>query len=156
MQTADRDKVELQGKLRGHKAVVARQKADLVRPLFPLDSLCFDAILTLTLAQKSLASGADRDDLLAPSSSRGGHVSIPMSDLDRSESPSSSSAGQLQRSRLLSATEKLSEGQQRLEDSHRIALETEELGTGILRDLRSQRDTLEHTRDTVSCYPHPS
>jgi vesicle transport through interaction with t-SNAREs protein 1 len=76
-----------------------------------------------------------------------------MDDLDRSDSPSTSSQSQAQRSRLLSATDKLSEGQQRLEDSHRIALETEELGTGILRDLRSQRDTLEHTRDTVRCHP---
>jgi hypothetical protein len=148
VQTADRDKIELQGKLRGHKAVVARQKADLVRP-FLSSSLSPRSQRISFLLQKALASGADRDDLLTSSSSRTGHVSIPMDDLDRSDSPSASSQSQAQRSRLLSATDKLSEGQQRLEDSHRIALETEELGTGILRDLRSQRDTLEHTRDTV-------
>jgi vesicle transport through interaction with t-SNAREs protein 1 len=63
--------------------------------------------------------------------------------------PDESSPGQVQRSRLLSATDKLSEGQRRLEDSHRVALETEDLGAGILRDLRGQRDQLEHTRDSV-------
>ncbi|GAA5873735.1 hypothetical protein JCM8547_005935 [Rhodosporidiobolus lusitaniae] len=126
VQTADRDRTELQGKLRGHKATVARHKTEL----------------------KTLSSGADRDDLLG-SSSRGDHISIPMSDLDRPESPSSTSASQAQRSRLLSQTDKLAQGQQRLDDSHRIALETEEVGTGILRDLRSQRDTLEHTRNTL-------
>lgn len=65
--------------------------------------------------------------------------------MDREDSGS----GQAQRSRLLSATDKLSEGQRRLEDSHRVALETEDLGAGILRDLRGQRDQLEHTRDNV-------
>ncbi|GAA6038006.1 hypothetical protein JCM8097_009536 [Rhodosporidiobolus ruineniae] len=126
VQTADKNKAELQGKLRAHKGVVARHKADL----------------------KSFASTADRDDLLS-TSSRPDHVSISMTDLDRPDSPASASASQAQRSRLLSTTDKLADGQRRLEDSHRIALETEELGTGILRDLRSQRDTLEHTRDTL-------
>ena len=62
----------------------------------------------------------------------------------RSGSPSFAQA-----QRLLSATDKLADGQRRLEESHRVALETEDLGTGILRDLRGQRETLEHTRDTV-------
>lgn len=65
-------------------------------------------------------------------------------------SSSSSSQAQAQRTRLLNTTDKLTEGQKRLEDSHRIALETEDLGTDILRDLRGQRDQLEHTRDNVS------
>ncbi|GAA6011287.1 hypothetical protein JCM10207_008288 [Rhodosporidiobolus poonsookiae] len=127
VQTADKDKGELQAKLKQHKGVVARHKGEL----------------------KSLSSNADRDDLLAPRGARGDHVAIPMDDLERAESPSSSGAGAAQRSRLLSATDKLADGQRRLEDSHRLALETEEVGTGILRDLRTQRDTLEHTRDTL-------
>ncbi|GAA5884440.1 hypothetical protein JCM6882_005253 [Rhodosporidiobolus microsporus] len=126
VQTADKDKAELQGKLRGHKSTVARHKGEL----------------------ESLASNADRDDLLTPSS-RGDHISIPMEDFERAESPSSASASQAQRSRLLSQTDKLADGQRRLEDSHRMALETEDVGTNILRDLRTQRDTLEHTRDTL-------
>lgn len=60
----------------------------------------------------------------------------------------------MQRSRLLSATDKLSDGQRRLEDSHRVALETEVLGADILTNLRGQRDQLEHTRDTVSRARH--
>lgn len=68
--------------------------------------------------------------------------------MERSDSPSLAQA-QAQRTRLLSATDKLSDGQRRLEDSHRIALETEDLGGDILRDLRGQRDQLEHTRDNV-------
>lgn len=46
-------------------------------------------------------------------------------------------------------TDQLTEGQRRLEDSHRTVLETEVLGAGILSDLRGQRDQLEHTRDSV-------
>ncbi|BGP38560.1 t-SNARE VTI1 [Rhodotorula kratochvilovae] len=125
VQTADKDKSELQAKLRTHKATLARHKGDI----------------------KSLASSADRDDLLASSSAPlGAHVAIEME--DRAESPSLAQA-QAQRSRLLSATDKLADGQRRLEESHRMALETEDLGTGILRDLRGQRETLEHTRDTL-------
>ena len=61
------------------------------------------------------------------------------------------STSQAQRTKLLLTTDKLTQGQRRLEDSHRIALETEDVGSGILRDLRGQRETLVHTRDNVSC-----
>ena len=73
----------------------------------------------------------------------------------RSPSPSSSSpsAAYAQQTRLLSATDQLTDGQRRLEASQRVALETEGLGTGILENLRGQRDSLIRTRDTVS--PHP-
>ena len=62
------------------------------------------------------------------------------------------SASQAQRTKLLSTTDKLTQGQRRLEDSHRIALETEDVGSGILRDLRGQRETLVHTRDNVRTF----
>ncbi|GAA6003186.1 v-SNARE domain-containing protein [Rhodotorula paludigena] len=123
-QTADVDKAELQGKLRTHKATLARHKQDL----------------------KSLAAGADRDDLLSVGgASRADHTAIEMG---RADSPSFSQA-QAQRSQLLSASDKLADGQRRLEESQRLALETEDVGAGILRDLRGQRDVLEHTRDTL-------
>ncbi|GAA5967063.1 hypothetical protein JCM11641_000429 [Rhodosporidiobolus odoratus] len=126
VQTADRDKAELQGKLRGHKATAGKYKADL----------------------KTLSAPADRDDLFS-SSARADHVSVPTStDFDRPDSPSGPGASG-QRARLLSATDKLADGQRRLEDSHRMALETEQVGTGILSNLRTQRDTLEHARDTL-------
>lgn len=37
----------------------------------------------------------------------------------------------------------------RLQDSERIALETEEEGAGILNTLRRQREQIENSRDTV-------
>jgi vesicle transport through interaction with t-SNAREs protein 1 len=40
-------------------------------------------------------------------------------------------------------------GSRRLENAHRIALETEDVGADILRNLRGQREQIEHTRDTV-------
>ncbi|GAA5823162.1 hypothetical protein JCM3770_005565 [Rhodotorula araucariae] len=125
VQTADRDKAQLQAKLRSHQATLARHKGEI----------------------NSLVASANRDDLFATSAApRGDHVALEMD--DRAESPSLAQS-QAQRSRLLSATDQLVDGQRRLEESHRIALETEDLGTGILRDLRGQRETLEHTRDTL-------
>jgi len=54
-----------------------------------------------------------------------------------------------QRTRLLAGTQSLADSSRRLEDSHRIALETEDVGTDILRSLRVQREQIEHTRDTL-------
>ncbi|ORX80280.1 V-snare-domain-containing protein [Basidiobolus meristosporus CBS 931.73] len=59
------------------------------------------------------------------------------------------SASMDQRSRLLSGTDRLQDSSRRLQDSHRLALETESLGVGILSDLRSQREQIQHTRDTL-------
>ena len=56
------------------------------------------------------------------------------------------------RERLLAGTETLSEGSQRLGNAQRIALEAEDMGVEILRNLRGQRETLENTRDTVSLW----
>jgi vesicle transport through interaction with t-SNAREs protein 1 len=57
-----------------------------------------------------------------------------------------------ERERLLTGTETLSEGTQRLGNAQRIGLETEDMGIEILRNLRGQRETLENTRDTVSLW----
>ncbi|CAO1620491.1 unnamed protein product [Sympodiomycopsis kandeliae] len=54
-----------------------------------------------------------------------------------------------QRQRLLKGTNTLQDGTRRLEESNRIALETEDLGADILRDLRGQREQIEHSRDTL-------
>ncbi|EKM80383.1 hypothetical protein AGABI1DRAFT_113574 [Agaricus bisporus var. burnettii JB137-S8] len=53
------------------------------------------------------------------------------------------------RSRLLSGTNILEDGTKRLQESQRIALETEEQGAGILRDLRGQREQIENSRGTL-------
>ena len=54
-----------------------------------------------------------------------------------------------QRSRLLSGTERLERSTQRLQDSQRIANETENVGAGILSDLHAQRGQIINTRETL-------
>jgi vesicle transport through interaction with t-SNAREs 1 len=57
-----------------------------------------------------------------------------------------------QRSRLLRATERQNQTTDRLRDSHRTMLETEELGVSILHDLSQQRQSLLHAHDVVSIF----
>ncbi|GJN18621.1 hypothetical protein PR202_gb05797 [Eleusine coracana subsp. coracana] len=54
-----------------------------------------------------------------------------------------------QRSRLLRATERQNQTTDRLRDSHRTMLETEDLGVSILHDLHQQRQSLLHAHDTL-------
>ncbi|KAH9823804.1 hypothetical protein DFH28DRAFT_225147 [Melampsora americana] len=68
---------------------------------------------------------------------------------DEEDHQTNFSQSQAQRERLLRSNELLESSSNRLDSSHRIALETEDLGTGILRDLRSQREQIEGTRDTL-------
>ncbi|CAK5262757.1 unnamed protein product [Mycena citricolor] len=53
------------------------------------------------------------------------------------------------RTRLLAGTAVLEDGTKRLQDSHRIALETESQGADILMNLRQQREQIVHSRDTL-------
>lgn len=54
-----------------------------------------------------------------------------------------------QRSRLMSTTERLDKSSDRIKESRRTMLETEELGVSILQDLHSQRQSLLHAHNTV-------
>jgi vesicle transport through interaction with t-SNAREs protein 1 len=54
-----------------------------------------------------------------------------------------------QRGRLLMSTERLNQSGERIKESKRTLLETEELGVSILQDLASQRQTLLHAHDTL-------
>ncbi|KAL5222974.1 hypothetical protein ABZP36_027687 [Zizania latifolia] len=54
-----------------------------------------------------------------------------------------------QRSRLLRATERQNQTADRIRDSHRTMLETEDLGVSILHDLQQQRQSLLHAHDTL-------
>ena len=70
------------------------------------------------------------------------------------DNPSGASAGtedeQLaQRQQLLSGTDRLERSSGRLRDSHRVALETEDIGRNTLADLSTQRETIMHTRGTL-------
>ncbi|KAI1913800.1 t-SNARE VTI1 [Ophidiomyces ophidiicola] len=51
-----------------------------------------------------------------------------------------------QRQQLLAGTERLGRSSARLQESRRIALETEDIGRNTLADLHTQRETIEHTR----------
>lgn len=69
--------------------------------------------------------------------------------VDSNRDVESGHANDDQRQRLLQGTATLEDGTRRLQESNRIALETEDLGADILRDLRGQREQIEHSRDTL-------
>ncbi|KAF2017179.1 V-snare-domain-containing protein [Aaosphaeria arxii CBS 175.79] len=54
-----------------------------------------------------------------------------------------------QRQQLLSGTERLGRSSNRIRESQRIALETEQIGAGTLGDLRTQREQIEHQRQVL-------
>ena len=88
---------------------------------------------------RELHAQASRADLF---SSRGGGVAT-------SDEPYGSS----DRARLLAGTTVLEDGTRRLQESQRIALETEEQGADILRSLVGQREQIENARNTVRPIP---
>jgi len=53
------------------------------------------------------------------------------------------------RTRLLSGTALLEDGSHRLDESHRIALDTEAQGAEILQNLRGQREQIENSRNML-------
>ncbi|KAG8051624.1 hypothetical protein GUJ93_ZPchr0001g30764 [Zizania palustris] len=54
-----------------------------------------------------------------------------------------------QRSRLLRTTERQNQTTDRIRDSHRTMLETEDLGVSLLHDLHQQSQSLLHAHDTL-------
>lgn len=54
-----------------------------------------------------------------------------------------------ERGRLLQGLDRVDDGNRRLENSHRIALDTEDVGADILRNLRMQREQIENTHNTL-------
>ncbi|KAG0251452.1 hypothetical protein BG011_007606 [Mortierella polycephala] len=88
---------------------------------------------TFKRAQSTSRSTSDRDELLGGAS---GGLDLDAASMD-------------QRTRLLNGTDRLAESSRRLQDSHKIALETESLGAGILTDLRGQREQIIHSRNTL-------
>jgi vesicle transport through interaction with t-SNAREs 1 len=75
--------------------------------------------------------------------------SLMSSDYHSSDEPYGSS----DRTRLLAGTSLLEEGTRRLQESQRIALETESQGADILTNLRGQREQIENSRNTVGPSP---
>ncbi|EJT79168.1 vesicle transport V-SNARE protein vti1 [Gaeumannomyces tritici R3-111a-1] len=54
-----------------------------------------------------------------------------------------------QREQLLAGTDRLDRSSRRLRDSHALALETEAVGAGTLRDLAHQRQQIQHTSEML-------
>jgi len=54
-----------------------------------------------------------------------------------------------QRERLLAGNEKLNDSSTKLKRAQQTAVETEDIGAGILNNLYGQRDTLNRTRDNL-------
>ncbi|ORE12785.1 V-snare-domain-containing protein [Rhizopus microsporus] len=113
-------RTRLQAKLRLYKSEVEKLKRDLRRTT---------AIIPKNTDREELLGGLGNNDDL-------------QSDYDASTMD--------QRQRLLSGTERLAQSSRRLEDSHRLALETEGIGINILSTLKGQRETLIRARDTLA------
>ncbi|KIK99269.1 hypothetical protein PAXRUDRAFT_822965 [Paxillus rubicundulus Ve08.2h10] len=86
---------------------------------------------------KDLHTQFSRADLLGSP----GRTGIPTSDEPYGQTSD--------RTRLLAGTTTLEDGTRRLQDSQRIALETEDQGAEILMNLRTQREQIENARDTL-------
>ncbi|KAM7268428.1 hypothetical protein ACFE04_010594 [Oxalis oulophora] len=71
------------------------------------------------------------------------------SDLLESDMADALAVADNQRGRLLMTTERLNQSTDRLKDTRRTTLETEELGVSILQDLHQQRQSLLHAHSTL-------
>lgn len=54
------------------------------------------------------------------------------------------------------STERLKQSTDRVKESRKVMLETEELGVSILQDLHQQRQSLLHTHNAVYAFTHAS
>ncbi|KAJ9096395.1 hypothetical protein QFC21_005217 [Naganishia friedmannii] len=100
---------------------------------------------------KDLQKETQRTDLLGSAAS--GRRARGAGDPSLQDEPYTDDAGgyhdDSHRARLLAGTDTLADGSRRLDNAQRIALETEDVGADILRNLHGQRSQLEHTRDTL-------
>jgi len=88
---------------------------------------------------KDIFAQSARSELLSSRTNPGG-------DFPSSDDPYGSNSD---RTRLLAGTAMLEDGTKRLQESQRIALETENQGADILNNLRGQREQIEHSRYTL-------
>lgn len=93
-------------------------------------------LLRHKMLAKEARSQAARVDLLSSSQGRSSLSDDPY-------------ASTTDRTQLLAGTALLEDGTNRLQDSYRLAQETENQGADILMNLRSQREQIEHARSTV-------
>ncbi|KAF8974196.1 vesicle transport v-snare protein vti1 [Flammula alnicola] len=114
-----------------------QRKATLRRVEMELDEADEMLVKHKKLLADSRAQVA-RSDLLSSSNNAGAYPSS-----DEPYGPSSD------RTRLLAGTSLLEDGSKRLQQSHQIALETENQGADILLNLRTQREQIENSRNTL-------
>lgn len=132
--------------VRAYRQEVKAWKAKVVR-------LCFSSSLpcilppTTSLPQTSLSQQSDRDLLLSSSSSKPSHYGLNVTESDDEDAVSSTTAQQ--RNRLLQSTQTLSGSSARLENSHRLAAENEEIGQSVLSGLVGQRMQLQHANEQL-------
>ena len=101
------------------------------------------SLASLKTRAREAHAAAQRTALLG----RAGGASSPFRDAGDAEAGRLSDSGD--RSRLLAGTQLLESGSRRLQDAERVAIEAEETGADILRELQRQREQIVNTRDTV-------
>lgn len=69
---------------------------------------------------------------------------------DSSDFDDAAGLNEQQKQRLLDNSERIERTGNRLEEGYRTILETEQIGTEVLRDLSSQREGIERSRNRVS------
>lgn len=131
-------RTRLQAKLRLYKSEAEKLKRDLVNTLMNKQEESIFHHLFQRRTTAIVPKNSDREELLGGI----GSSDDLQNDYDASTMD--------QRQRLLSGTERLGQSSRRLEDSHRLALETEGIGINILSTLKGQRETLIRARDTVN------
>lgn len=116
------------------------------RPFSPFLSLLPPVPAHPLFPQTSLSQQTDRDQLLSTSSSKPSHYGLNVTESDDEDAPTSAAA---QRNRLLQSTQTLSGSSARLENSHRLAAENEEIGQSVLNGLVGQRMQLQHANEQL-------
>jgi hypothetical protein len=116
------------------------------RPFSPFLSLLPPVFAHPLYPQTSLSQQTDRDQFLSTSSSKPSHYGLNVTESDDEDAPTSAAA---QRNRLLQSTQTLSGSSARLENSHRLAAENEEIGQSVLNGLVGQRMQLQHANEQL-------
>ncbi|BGP54604.1 t-SNARE VTI1 [Rhodotorula sphaerocarpa] len=143
-------KGKLMTQVRAYRQEAKRWKATVVRTLVPppWKSPKTDTEARALPRQSTLATASDRDLLL---SSRPDHSSYALGDAsdedDDDDGTSTLSHSAAQRARLLQSTQTLNTSTGRLDNAHRLALENEQVGQGVLSSLVGQRMQLQNTNE---------
>ena len=136
-------------------AVHHRRTADAEATLAKADEI----VQQMELEARSGAKGPEGRDLQSRAKACKSEVNVLRSSLKQaaSSAPARSDVGGSsgdeaaddQRARLLRMGDRMQEGTGKLQQAHRVMIETEAIGESILGDLRSQRETMMHASGTL-------